>query len=107
MQDLELIAFQIISNVGSARSAFVNAIRAAKAGDFARAEKLIEEGEADFLAGHKAHQQFLTDEAAGAAAPVTLLLAHAEDQLMSAEAFKILAREFIDLYQRIEEKEAR
>lgn len=36
MQDLELIAFQIISNVGSARSAFVNAIRAAKAGDFAR-----------------------------------------------------------------------
>lgn len=97
MQDLELIAFQIISNVGSARSAFVNAIRAAKAGDFARAEKLIEEGEADFLAGHKAHQQLLTDEAAGAAAPVTLLLAHAEDQLMSAETFKILAGKFIDL----------
>lgn len=107
MQDLELIAFQIISNVGSARSAFVNAIRAAKAGDFARAEKLIEEGEADFLTGHKAHQQLLTDEAAGNAAPVTLLLAHAEDQLMSAEAFKILAREFIDLYQRVEEKAPR
>lgn len=107
MQDLELIAFQIISNVGSARSAFVNAIRAAKAGDFARAEKLIEEGETDFLAGHKAHQQLLTDEAAGTAAPVTLLLAHAEDQFMSAEAFKILAREFIDLYQRVEEKAPR
>ena len=107
MQDLELIAFQIISNVGSARSAFVNAIRAAKTGDFARAEKLIEEGEADFLTGHKAHQQLLTNEAAGAAAPVTLLLAHAEDQLMSAEAFKILAREFIDLYQRVEEKAPR
>lgn len=72
-----------------------------------RAEKLIEEGETDFLAGHKAHQQLLTDEAAGTAAPVTLLLAHAEDQLMSAEAFKILAREFIDLYQRVEEKAPR
>jgi len=107
MQDLELIAFQIISNVGSARSAFVNAIRAAKAGDFPRAEKLIEEGEADFLTGHKAHQQLLTDEASGTAAPVTLLLAHAEDQLMSAEAFKILAREFIDLYQRVEGRDAR
>lgn len=107
MQDLELIAFQIISNVGSARSAFVNAIRAAKAGDFARAEKLIEEGEADFLTGHKAHQQLLTDEAAGTAAPVTLLLAHAEDQLMSAEAFKILAREFIDLSPRVEKKAPR
>ena len=51
MQDLELIAFQIISNVGSARSAFVNAIRAAKAGDFARAEKLIGEGEAECHTG--------------------------------------------------------
>ena len=107
MQDLELIAFQIISNVGSARSAFVNAIRAAKAGDFARAEKLIEEGEADFLTGHKAHQQLLTDEAAGTAAPVTLLLAHAEDQRSSAEACKIRAREFIDLYQRVEKKAPR
>lgn len=106
MQDLELIAFQIISNVGSARSSFVNAIRAAKSGDFDGAEKMIEAGEADFLAGHKAHQQLLTNEASGTAAPVTLLLAHAEDQLMSAEAFKILAREFIDLYQRLDKEDA-
>ncbi|MEG0094177.1 MAG: PTS lactose/cellobiose transporter subunit IIA, partial [Erysipelotrichaceae bacterium] len=28
-----------------------------------------------------------------------LLLLHAEDQLMSAEAFSIIAKEFIDLYE--------
>ena len=32
---------------------------------------------------------------------MTLLLTHAEDQLMSAEAFGILSREFVDLYKEI------
>ncbi|MBQ1914169.1 MAG: PTS lactose/cellobiose transporter subunit IIA, partial [Selenomonadaceae bacterium] len=34
--------------------------------------------------------------------PLPLLIIHAEDQLMSAEAFKILAQEFIDVYKRVE-----
>ena len=33
-----------------------------------------------------------------------MLLMHAEDQLMSAEGFRILADEFIALYKRIDEK---
>lgn len=104
MQDLELIAFQIISNVGAARSSYLEAISAARAGDYERAKKLILKGDEDFLAGHKAHQQLLTDEAGGGTAPnMNLLLTHAEDQLMSAEAFKILAKEFINVYQKIEQ----
>jgi cellobiose PTS system EIIA component len=35
---------------------------------------------------------------------MNLLLTHAEDQLMSAEAFKIIANEFIDLYKTIQSK---
>ena len=106
MQDLELIAFQIISNVGAARSSFLEAISAARAGDYERAEKLILKGDKDFLTGHKAHQQLLTDEAGGGTANnMNLLLTHAEDQLMSAESFKILAKEFINIYQRLEKAE--
>ncbi|MBP5279825.1 MAG: PTS lactose/cellobiose transporter subunit IIA, partial [Erysipelotrichaceae bacterium] len=33
--------------------------------------------------------------------PMDLLLTHAEDQLMSAEAFGILADKFITLYQKV------
>lgn len=36
---------------------------------------------------------------------VPMLLIHAEDQLMSAESFSILAVEFIDIYRCIEKKE--
>ena len=32
---------------------------------------------------------------------VNLLILHAEDQLMSAEGFKIIAQEFIDVYRRM------
>ena len=40
MEGLELICFQIISNVGGARSCFINAIQEAKEGRFDEAEKM-------------------------------------------------------------------
>ncbi len=100
MEDIELIAFRIISGVGSARSSYIEAIAAAKAGDFERAEKLIQQGEENFAEGHHAHQQLMDAEGKGENV-TTLLVLHAEDQLMSAEAFKTVAREFIDSYKRI------
>ena len=101
MEGIELICFQIISTVGNARSLYIEAIQAAKAGDFEKAEELIKEGEASFTEGHTAHGKLIQQEASGEATTMTLLLTHAEDQLMSAEAFGILSREFVDLYKEI------
>ena len=101
MEGIELICFQVISTVGNARSLYIEAIQAAKAGDFEKAEELIKEGEASFTEGHAAHGKLIQQEASGEATTMTLLLTHAEDQLMSAEAFGILSREFVDLYKEI------
>ena len=101
MEGIELICFQIISTVGNARSLYIEAIQAAKAGDFEKAEELIKEGEASFTEGHAAHGKLIQQEASGEATTMTLLLTQAEDQLMSAEAFGILSREFVDLYKEI------
>ncbi|OCN04549.1 PTS cellobiose transporter subunit IIA [Erysipelotrichaceae bacterium MTC7] len=100
MEGLELTCFNIIANVGGARSLFIEAIQHAKAGDFDKAQEAITEGEACFTEGHHAHAKLIQQEANGEFEKVTLLLLHAEDQLMSAEAFKILALEFIDVYKR-------
>ena len=83
MKSLELASMEIISMVGTARSYYIEAIRSAKIGKF----------------GQKVHSQLLQQEANGVLTTVTLLLAHAEDQLMSAETFRILSQELIDLYQ--------
>ena len=99
MEGLELICFEIISSVGMARSLYIEAIQEAKAGNFEQAQELIKQGDESFTEGH--HAKLIQQEAGGEATQMTLLLTHAEDQLMSAEAFKILSQEFMDLYKEI------
>ncbi|WP_279123624.1 PTS lactose/cellobiose transporter subunit IIA [Holdemania filiformis] len=103
MEGLELISFQIISAVGTARSSYIEAIHAAKAGRFEEAEALIKQGQEIFIEGHHAHASLIQQEADGEPVPFALLLMHAEDQLMSAEAFGILAEEFVAVYQKMEQ----
>ena len=104
MEGLELIAFEIISSVGTARSCYIEAISEAKKGNYEKAEELIAEGEEVFIEGHDKHNELLQKEASGEGNVVNLLILHAEDQLMSAEGFKIIAQEFIDVYRRINVK---
>lgn len=101
MEGMELQCFQIISAVGMARSSYIEAIQEAKKGNFERARECIKEGEQSFLQGHGAHAGMIQQEASGNKVEPCLLLIHAEDQLMSAEAFKIIADEMIQNYERI------
>lgn len=98
MEGIELIAFNIIASVGAARSCYIEAIQEAKAGHFDEAESLIKEGEEEFIKGHHAHAQLIQQEANKENVQLNLILMHAEDQLMSADAFKIIAEEFIDVH---------
>ncbi len=98
MEGIELVAFQIIASVGSARSCYIEAIQEAKAGDFQAAEALIKKGDLDFNEGHHAHAGLIQKEAKEEQIDLKLLLMHAEDQLMSAEGFKIIAEEFIAVH---------
>lgn len=101
MEGLELICFEIISNVGAARSCFIEAIQLAKQGKKEEAIQAIKNGEQFFVQGHQAHAKLIQKEATNEEVKVSLLLIHAEDQLMSAEAFKIIAEEFMDVYNRL------
>ena len=104
MEGLELISFQIISAVGTARSMYIEAIAKAKEGLFEEARAMIAEGQEVFTQGHHAHAELIQKEANGEKTEFALLLMHAEDQLMSAEAFGILANEFIDVYEKMAQR---
>ena len=58
-----------------------------------------------FLVGHEVHFELIQKEAQGVEVGGSLILVHAEDQLMSAESFKIIAEEMIASYERIIELE--
>lgn len=104
-EDSELMqaAFGIIASVGAARSSYIEAIHAAKDGRYDEAKQHIDEANALYAEGHDAHMGLLQKEAQGEPTAMNLILTHAEDQLMSAEAFGILADEFMDVYQKMEQ----
>ena len=101
MKELEIACFDIITNVGTAKSLYHEALSLAKEGDFDGAYKLIEEGEQSFLIGHKAHANLVQKEANGEDLSIKLILIHSEDQLMGAEQTKEMVIEFIELYKLI------
>lgn len=101
--NIEEISFKIIASVGTARSLFIEAINEAKKGNFELAKNKIMKGHDFFNEGHKVHLELITQEADETQDPIklNLILMHAEDQLMSAESFGILADQFIDVYKKI------
>ncbi len=105
-EELTAACFQVITYVGTARSCYVNAIQSAKAGNYEEAAALIKQGDEAFVQGHDGHQDLLTKEMNGELDSIGILVLHAEDQLMSAEGFKIIAEEFITLYKRLDGEQA-
>lgn len=104
IEDVETVLFELITQVGTARSLYIEAIRAARVGNITEAEqKLAEAGQA-FTEGHRIHGDLIQWVASGEHEPIfrddgrIMLLTHAEDQLMSAETFSILAEEFIEMH---------
>lgn len=101
MDGLELMSFKIISNVGTARSLCIESVSKAKAGNFEEAENLLERAALSYLEGQSVHRDLLKREAEGSQERIPLLLIHAEDQLMSAEQFEIIAKMMIDNYREL------
>ncbi|MDE7310960.1 MAG: PTS lactose/cellobiose transporter subunit IIA [Eubacterium sp.] len=97
-EDFEMVCVQIITNSGSAKSSYIEAIQKAKEGAADEAQRLMEEGDQFYLEAHEAHASLLTQEASGEKVAFSLILVHAEDQMASTEMAKVLAREFIELY---------
>ena len=81
MEGLEMISFQIISCVGSAKSMYMEEI---------------------FIKGHEAHASLIQKEAGGEPVTPNMLLMHAEDQLMAAESFKAFAQQQIIIFKKFQ-----
>lgn len=102
MDDKNLEAIMgLIIHSGNAKSDAMEAIAAAKTGDFELADEKIKSGEASLVEAHHAQTGMLTEEAKGNHMEVTLLTVHSQDHLMTSIAFTDLAKEIIDLYKKI------
>ena len=90
METMEL-AMSLIAGAGDSKSDSMEAIIAAKKGDFQAARDLIEKASASMEKTHEIQT--------GNPRETTLLMVHAQDHLCSAQMLRDLAIEFTDLYE--------
>lgn len=95
------VSFQIISNVGMAKSLAMEALYAAKEGNFEIAEEKLVESKQFYVEGHKSHASLIQREASGEKLEFSLILMHAEDQLMNVDTITLLVTEMIEMYKRL------
>jgi len=98
MEGLELMSFQIISNVGNSKSLAMEAISEVREGNYELARKKLSECGSFMTEAHHVHMQLIQKEANGDKIDFSLILMHAEDQMMSAETIIALARELVEMY---------
>lgn len=103
MENLEQSCFELISHMGMARSSYIEAIKNAKKGNLEEANMCILKGKDEYNKGHDTHFALLQEDINGKIDKIPLVLVHAEDQLMSAENFGILAEELVDSLRQITE----
>lgn len=99
----ETFCLELITRAGNGRAEAYDALRAAKSGDFAKAAEHLAAAERELGAAHTAQTKLLAGEAQGVGMTPSLLLVHAQDQLMTAISERTLIGELIELYRRLEQ----
>lgn len=100
----EMILFGIVASAGTARSLAFEALKAAKEGDYDKADDLMKQSEEASLEAHHQQTALLSKEASGEHTPVDVLLVHAQDHLMTSMLAQELIKELIELYRCKEDK---
>ena len=80
----------------------MNGLSEAKKGNFEKARELLKEGDNNMAQAHQSHIGVLEEEVTSLTPQISLLMCHAEDQIMGAETLKTVIIELIELYQKKE-----
>ena len=99
-EEVTLLGFEIVAYAGDARSQLLEALKAAEAGDFAKADALVEEANGCIAEAHHAQTSLLTKEAAGEDLAYSVTMMHGQDHLMTTILLKDMMHHLIELYKR-------
>ena len=97
------IAMELVVGAGSARSFAMEAIQLAKKGQFVEAKEALQSAETQLIEAHHVQTDLLQRMAQGEDIEVNLLMAHAQDHLMTGMLAKDMAREIVELHERLQD----
>ncbi len=96
-----MVSMGIIANAGGAKSAAMQAIKDANNGKFDKIEKRFEEASTYTAEANIYHMKFLEAEGNDMTPEFSVLLIHAEDQMLTSQTVVDLAKEFVKLAEKV------
>ncbi|WP_145546523.1 PTS N,N'-diacetylchitobiose transporter subunit IIA [Yersinia intermedia] len=100
--EMEDVVMGLIINAGQARSLAYNALKQAKAGDFAQAKELMAQSRLALNEAHLVQTKLIEADQGEGKTKVTLVLVHAQDHLMNAMLARELIDELIELHRKLQ-----
>lgn len=99
-EEITMLGFEIVAYAGEARSKLIEALEAAKNGDYDKAETLCQSANQSILEAHKAQTSLLQEEATGSDIAFSVTLMHGQDHLMTTLLLQDMMKHLIELYKR-------
>lgn len=99
-EEITMLGFEIVAYAGEARSKLIEALEAAKKGDYDKAEALCQSANQSILEAHKAQTSLLQEEATGSDIAFSVTLMHGQDHLMTTLLLQDMMNHLIELYKR-------
>lgn len=97
----DAIVMNLVVNSGEARSLAMEAIGLAEQGQFEEAAAKIAAARDTINAAHNFQTELVQKEINGDAVPMSLLMCHGQDHLMTAMVVIDLAEKFIEVYRKM------
>lgn len=97
----DAIVMNLVVNSGEARSIAMKAIELAQQGQFEEAAAKIAEARETINAAHNFQTELVQKEINNDPVPMSLLMCHGQDHLMTAMVVIDLAEKFIEVYQKM------
>ena len=97
----DAIVMNLVVNSGEARSIAMEAIELAREGQFEAAAAKIAAARETINAAHNFQTELVQKEINGDAVPMSLLMCHGQDHLMTAMVVIDLAEKFIEVYKKM------
>lgn len=96
--DTEKYAVMVIAYAGDSKSASMEAIEAARKGDFEEVERLLKKSDESLVKAHEVHTDLLVESARDGNTGIPMIFVHASNHFSAAEVTRDLAEQIINLY---------
>lgn len=102
MEELEQQIFEIITHSGSARAMLYEALTEVQKGDVVKADELMDSSSKEMTLAHNVQTKLITADMNGGT-KISLLLIHAQDQLMTTMSEQTIIEQMIKMQKEINE----